>query len=159
MKSNQSNTVGSNPVFVRTHPFHPTGTITLGTLCSATTHRARGPWGSAAVASCGADQSSHRDSSVTVGTDFISHDATSRSKVVSFETGDAAVPSPAVITLGCMPSRISARHSPSAEVFRWNPSLSGSAPMSKRTRASFRTVRSPISSISGTRKHPTPSAS
>ena len=86
MKSNHPKTVGSNPEIVRNHPIHPTGTNPFGILCSSYTHWARGPWGSVAVASCGADLSSHRVSTVTVGFGFISHDATSRSKVVSFGT-------------------------------------------------------------------------
>ena len=86
MKSNRPKTVGSNPEIVRNHPIHPTGTSPVGILCSSYTHWARGPWGSVAVASCGADLSSHRVSTVSVGFGFIVHDATSRSKVVSFGT-------------------------------------------------------------------------
>lgn len=101
MKSNHPKTVGSNPVLVQNHPIHPTGTSFIGILCSFYTHRARGPWGSVAVASCGADQSSYRVSSVTVGFGFIVHDAISRSKVCSF----GAVRSAAQRTVdepGCM---------------------------------------------------------
>lgn len=93
MNSTLSHTVRESfTISVQNHPFHPTTADDLRDY-PIPSHGSATPWGPAHVASCVAGLSDRDMFSGVVGEFINTHEATSRSKGVSFESIVAAAPS------------------------------------------------------------------